>query len=353
MATPGNLASTFFNSGSADQVMVVNPEDVTGNVPINGYISKVKDGSKSVANFLGSNKGMLSDIVALGKDASANQYTKGDLLERVGGVLGKVGTGAYGGGLSETIQSVITNTLPVSMDTIQEVMVTAKNAESNAEQLKDITGFRSIMDTLGEYVGPHLVEIFDIDAEVAFLTGIAKDLGEIGFPNILDIIDDRLSKEDSGKLKNKVYTNLWPQYIDGSNMDQLKRILAEVGPSPLLGYYPDTIKRLLSRYRRGNSIVPSDALEELLGVLNDLDVNWGKVRRSYVPVASESPVGDKDHEWIFDLNVWSSISKDAYDLFILDDDYIDVATIAKDYGERSIKDIVTRMYPGFVFTDLE
>lgn len=350
MSTPGTLAKTLFQSGATDEVKVINPEDVKDNKPLNGYVSKVRDGAKGVADFINDNRSLIGESLELARVAREGGYSKKELLDRAGSVLSKVGLGDSLGGLSDKVKNAITNNMPISKETFNNIVTVGKKGMVVYDQVKNVKDVRGALGLLGQYSDDlGLTQIFDINAEIAFITAISDELSEMGFPHLLDVIDDRLNKDTSGKLKHGVYVNIWPTQLETSNLNQINKILDDIGPSKLLGYYPDTVKRLLSSYRapldrNKHSFV--ELRNELLATLNKLDKNWGKYNRVYLVNGTNT----QKSEWVWDLDVFSTASGDAYDVLIGDTTYVHPLSVAPQYGHRASIEVMRGTYPKFTFT---
>ena len=340
MASPGSLANTLFGSGTADDVLLVDPNAVTTNDPKTSFVSKVSNGLDTSASFLRKHSGLIRESASLVTDMQSKGMSPTDKFERLNGIFGKYGTSLTA--LSAPIQNSILSALPAgTAEMAVKIGVHAGNAYDTYQTVKDVRDVRGALDALERFTGDYgLGEIIDFSSEIAFLKVMNDEMVSLGHPGILDVIDERLNRDPSGNLRKDYYVATWDTYVRGSRVDQLRKILESIEPSVIMGYHPGTVRTLLSKYTFPSVANPSryDELRtELLEVLNKLDINWGKYRRG--------------SDWVWDLDAFSTMSTDATKLLQTEDLYRDPIAVARGYQSMDVVQNIKSMYPHFYFTD--
>lgn len=373
MARPGALSNTLFSGAATDDVLLVDPKDIASNSPITeyvskaqsglgkatdilnrsprfiapnspitAYVSKVQSGLGKASEFFNHNSQFVADTLSVVDGFKDKDLSVADKLSRLDGVFGRFGTSVAA--MSAPIRDAMVNALPAgTMDMATKVYVRLGEAYETYESIKDIEDVRGVLDALQRYTGDYgLTDLIDISAELAFLEAVNDTLVDLGSPGIMDIIEDKLNKDKTGSLRHDYYMTSWPTYVEYGRINQLERILVSVAPDEILGHHPGSIQSLLSRYSLPPNTLPSDypvQKDRLLGVLNQLDKNWGRYNRN--------------GSLIWDLSVFHRVSSDAVRVLEYDAIYRVPVTIGSAYQERDINETIRSQYRDYHFTRTE
>lgn len=340
MAGIGSLANTLFGSGTADDVLVVDPNAVTTNDPKTSFVSKVNNGMLASESFLSSNRSLIREASRVASAFKDDNLTNMEKIGRLNDVFS--GHGASIDKLTDPIKQSLLNALPEGTGAVaSKLYIQAGKAYGTYESIADVKDVRGAMDALQRFTGDYgLGEIIDFSAEIALLTTLNEAMVDLGFPGIMDVIDEKLDRDKTGNLRKDYYVATWQTYVGASKLDQLRKIMETIEPSDLMGYYPDTLKRLLSSYTIpvGMRVSGQDeARDELLDILEKLDIHWGRYRR-----------GD---EWIWDLDTFTTLSADATTLLQTQDEYRVPVVIARSHREQDIVSHIRSLYPTYYFTE--
>ena len=339
MAGIGSVSNTMFSGAPTDDVLLVDPKDVTTNAPKTSYVSKVTGGLNKAAEFFRDNPRLVSDSMDLADTLRSKDMTPQEKLARLDGVFGKFGNSVAN--LTAPIRNAMMNALPPgTAEMATKVGMQVGKAYGVYESVKDVGDVRGALQALERFTGEYgLSEIIDISAEVAFLQVMNDEMVSMGHPGILDVIDERLNKDKTGNLRHDYYVASWPTYVQYGKLDQLETIMESISPDTLMGYHPGSIRILLERYSMPSGTTPDQYptyKDQLIRVLNQLDINWGRYRR----------VTDT----IWDLSVFTNASLDTTLVLQMDDLYRVPLTIARAYPDRDINDTITTMYRDYHFT---
>lgn len=342
MASPGALSNTLFSGAATDDVLLVDPKDIASNSPTTAYVSKVQSSLGKTAAFFNRNPRFVADAFDMVDTYKDKNLSATEKLDRLDSVFGRFGTSMAA--MSAPLRESMLNALPEgAQEMATKVSMRLGDVYGTYESVKDVKDVRGALDALQRFTGDYgLTDLIDISAELALLEVINDTLVELGSPGIIDIIEDKLNKDKTGSLRHDYYVTSWPTYVEYGRIDQLERILESIAPDELLGYHPDTIQTLLSRYSLPPNTPPSEypaQKDRLLAVLTQLDKHWGRYSRNGT--------------LIWDLSVFRSVSSDAVRVLEHDDDYRVPVTIGGSYQTRDINETIRNQYREYHFTRTE
>lgn len=205
---------------------------------------------------------------------------------------------------------------------------------------KDIKNVDDLLKIAGEFTGnTELASMVNISKEMAFAKVVIDSANSLGIPalgkKILDNYEDK-------KEKRQLELNTANSLAQGTNLNELGTLVDTYGSDSVLFVNSEIIKTLLANYQKptsiDHSVKPKDTatlLSELKLSLEKLDKNWKFTKRGNISV--------------FNTEVFSVLSDDAYDLFLTDKDLVIPTVMAKQLQVSDLNSdpisLLQRQYP--------
>lgn len=333
----GKLANTFFQTGPLDDVLAVDPYQVTtGAVKTNilDQLSGIGDDTlKTIRNQTAGVKDLARMINV--KDGKYSLDTK-SLTDRIMAL----GSGLKGpfAKISSTVQGGIIDGLAklgVNPDTALQIRAVVGDTVSVLAK-GDLTDARGIVDIIGSITGDsNIAKLLDSEAEMALFGGIINEAIRLGIPDALDILSEKIS---SDKTKRRVVELTLRQAVTYNDLATVRKIVGRIGPAAAKAQLPDIIMLILTFYSFPAETTPAEydaCYQDLLGVLNLIEPNWAVYTRGAQQVT--------------DLTPFTYASDDALTLFKRDPQFQLQVLIAPSYPKQ---DIVSLLQGSFKYLTL-
>ena len=169
----------------------------------------------------------------------------------------------------------------------------------------------------------------DIEAELALVDRISSESLRIGVPDMGQTLADNASEPT---ITKRIWLGQLRQSCIRSYMGNIQSAIDECGVTACISKVPDAVSLILQYYQyRGNTNGLYAELTKVKGILNQLSPGWHITESEGVTSHSLDP--------------FLSMSSDAKDLFLLDDELMLNVLAASHYGNEDYFTLAKTMYP--------
>ncbi len=209
------------------------------------------------------------------------------------------------------------------------------NGVSLIRDSKDTDSAKGLVSLANSIAGnSELAKVLDMETQFAVMGNLLATASIFGVPQVIDTVLDKLDNDEEKAALLLDNTN---SALSSGDVVLLSKILDFNSSDLVQTKSGGSVKSLLSNYRypvgfdKTNITSYTNALTELVTLLNRLDVHWDGYSRNGVYVSN--------------IEAFSVCSEDAYNLFIRDPIYKDRALISKTYTEESLIDLGIKKFP--------
>lgn len=290
---------------------------------INGLDKSLIDKGKTLVSAVKNVKTALNNKDRLIDNISDNLL--GDMLKSVG----------YTGKPSDIVNGVLgrPGALPIEdvlMNSIGSVRIVSDTLNV-VRKIKDIDSAQDLMTLVGQLTGDEdLIKLFNVGPELSVLKSLMGSLMDYQIPELYDKVFGSITEEKDRKI---LYLHSALNAAQKSDTEFLLKAINSSGAGNIISLYPDIISVLFKNYRFpiDSEDAPADAISDVIGIANALNVNWSKGNR----------LGDD----IVDLSLYAVASNDLFTGFSYHPDHQLNAMIAIEYQERNLSAILKTDYP--------
>lgn len=229
--------------------------------------------------------------------------------------------------------------------TLTNVKVLYSNYKAISEMdIKSATDVASLLNSISG--NSQLAKVLDMESQFAILGKVVSKLSELGIPEAIDIILDKL--EDDKERRRLMIENV-RTFIYQSDLVSINKVIDYVGANGLLSRVPDAVNLIMTfyRYPYGQGRPTTTLRDQLKNTLDRIDANWYRYKR--------------DNTWISNLEPFTYASQEALDLFELPipadspftpvtNDFYVAVKIAKTYRSIDIIELARLNFPHAVLT---
>ena len=329
-----SFASAFLDESPLEDLLVKDAYDVQsgdGNTSIQDALANF---GKDLASSIRNTPQIASRIADLVSSARSGRLTKAHALLRVAGALG--GSDGPLTKLSASVRNNVMSTLGVSSEN-QGRIISAVGTAVRVSRTTDIRGATEMISVLQEITGnSDIVQLFDMEAEVAVFGGILGEAVRLGLPDAFDAIMDQASDD---RVRYQIAYETLPSVVFSSDILTMQKLIARVGAETVRALYPNFVRDFLKAY-----VLPiEDTVDmyptryaELVSLFNLVDPNWDKAPRGEV--------------WVKSLTPFSFISKDAVTVLSSNPTHRLAVTIAQNVDSVDMVTWIKSKYPYFPMT---
>lgn len=221
-----------------------------------------------------------------------------------------------------------------------KAVIDGKNFLVKAKDIKDVNG---LMALAGEFTGnKEIASVLNIKNEMAIAKVLIDSINAAGIPALGKKIIDNF--KDS-KEKRQLALNTTGSLAAGSHLEELNAVVDEYGSDAVKLSNSTLVLNLLTNYTNPLATPdnpkqpnPSDLLAKLLESLNKIDPNWKYTKRNGVNV--------------YNLDVFSQLSVDAFNLFSIDPELKIPTTTSKEYLTNMFTNSLTMLEQQYPYTKL-
>lgn len=185
---------------------------------------------------------------------------------------------------------------------------------------KDIKNVDDLLKIAGEFTGnTGLASMLNLSKEMAFAKVVIDSANSLGLPALgKKILDNYKDKKEKRQLELNTANSL----AEGGNLTELNQLVDNYGSASVLFVNSEIIKTLLANYTRPESIDPTIKVKDTATLLSELKLSLEKIDKDW----KFTKRGDST---IYNSEVFTCLSQDAYDLFLTDVDLCIPAVMAK------------------------
>jgi hypothetical protein len=201
-------------------------------------------------------------------------------------------------------------------------------------EMGDITRMGDALDMFRMVTGSdEIINMFDLGAEVALLSGIVTEAVSLGIPEAIDIMMEEAPDDWS---RTQIAYNTFPTVVWSGDIYGLDRVVEYMQPEVIAERYPNYIRDFLSRYR-----VPVGSTAEqyptfknnMIATFLKINPYWDKALRGSVYIDSLIP--------------FISMSDDARTVFMSTNSHQPAVMLAKDMQSVELATWVKSNFPFF------
>lgn len=199
----------------------------------------------------------------------------------------------------------------------------------------DVTSARELMSIISDITDNEFVNSFvDISAEAGLFGTLMKYAIEMGLPDAVDILMDKIHDED---LRNRVLIENLETAARAGDLGSLYKIKELIGADAMMARCPNIVTLVLGGYRFRDRRKPIDyqgIYTSMIELFTALDPHWDGTTRDGKPIGY--------------LGMWATASENSIELFTRVGSYKDEALIGRSYPSTTLKALARSSFKSVV-----
>lgn len=220
-----------------------------------------------------------------------------------------------------------------SKKNIKVIINDVEHLMSNAD-LSSAQGVASMLEAVTE---SESIKVLDLESQFAVFQTVLNEANRLGIPEAIDLFRQKIDDEE--ERKRQLLRMLRFSFMS-TDYGVINEAIDLVKPAGVLARVPDAISLFITFYKKPKDLKNKNYGAErtkIKTLLNTLNNKWDKYVRNGVEITNLEP--------------FTYMSNDFYDIMVNDNVYQDIVMFAREYPSRNLRQLIISSFPNTPFPE--